>query len=179
MRERTALPTGLFLRPWARSDAPAVLAAFAEPLMERQADAPVTTAAEAEEWILRRQRQWRQETGYAFAVTGGDDVPLGGVAVGNLDPRHGTGWVSYWTTTAARGRGTASHACRGLADWCFAELGLFRLELGHRTDNPASCRVARAAGFAPEGLQRQKLAYAGTRYDVELHARLATDPRPR
>ncbi|MGY3058429.1 hypothetical protein ACVWZD_002674 [Streptomyces sp. TE3672] len=29
-----------------------------------------------------------------------------------------------------------------------------------------------------EGLQRQKLAYDGVRYDVELHARPATDPEP-
>jgi RimJ/RimL family protein N-acetyltransferase len=52
---------------------------------------------------------------------------------------------------------------------------LFRLELGHRVNNPASCRVASRAGFAVEGLERQKLLYDGVRYDVELHARLATD----
>ncbi|MFJ7220386.1 GNAT family N-acetyltransferase [Streptomyces sp. NPDC098090] len=50
--------------------------------------------------------------------------------------------------------------------------------MGHRTNNPASCKVARAAGFVVEGIQRQKLAYDGVRYDVELHARLATDPEP-
>ncbi|GGR88896.1 hypothetical protein GCM10010252_29710 [Streptomyces aureoverticillatus] len=31
---------------------------------------------------------------------------------------------------------------------------------------------------AVEGRQRQKLAYDGVRHDVELHARLATDPEP-
>lgn len=71
----------------------------------------------------------------------------------------------------------ATYGCEALARWAFGELGLFRLELGHRVNNPASCRVARAAGFLPEGLQRQKLAYEGVRYDVELHARLACDQR--
>jgi len=33
-------------------------------------------------------------------------------------------------------------------------------------------------GFIVEGLQRGKLRYDGQRYDVELHARLATDPGP-
>lgn len=146
--------------------------------MGRQADAPVTTAAEAEQWVRRRRDQWRRGVAYGFAVADGGDTALGGVAVGGVNARHSTGWISYWTTAAARGRGVAAHGCRALADWCFTDLGLFRLELGHRTDNPASCRVARAAGFAPEGLQRQKLAYDGVRYDVELHARLATDPRP-
>jgi RimJ/RimL family protein N-acetyltransferase len=55
---------------------------------------------------------------------------------------------------------------------------LFRLELGHRVNNPASCRVASRAGFLVEGLERQKLAYDGVRFDVELHARLATDAVP-
>lgn len=179
MRDRMWLLEGLWLRPWESSDVPVVLEAFAEPVMERQADAPITTAADAEQWIQRRRNQWHQEVVYGFAVADSTNVALGGVAVGNLNPEHATGWISYWTTSAARGKGVATHSCRALAHWCFTDLGLFRLELGHRTNNPASCRVALAAGFAPEGLQRQKLAYDGVRYDVETHARLATDPHPR
>ncbi|MFP8908379.1 GNAT family N-acetyltransferase [Streptomyces atacamensis] len=178
MRVRMWLPKGLHLRPWEPSDAPAVLEAFAEPVMERQADAPVTSTAEAGQWIRRRQDQWCQEEAYSFTVTDHTDTALGGVAVSDINPQHGTGWISYWTTAAARGKGVAVHGCQALAGWCFADLGLFRLELTHRTDNPASCRVALAAGFLPEGVQRQKLAYGGARYDVELHARLATDPHP-
>lgn len=112
---------------------------------------------------------------FAFAVVDAGDVPLGHVMVGSVDRRHDTGWMSYWTTPAARGRGVATLGCRALGDWAFADLGLFRLELGHRVNNPASCRVAHAAGFAVEGVQRQKLAYDGIRHDVEIHARLASD----
>ena len=43
-------------------------------------------------------------------------------------------------------------------------------------NNPASCGVAASAGFLFEGLERQRLAYDGTRFDVERHARLAPDP---
>ncbi|MFC9128259.1 GNAT family N-acetyltransferase [Streptomyces sp. NPDC057099] len=100
-----------------------------------------------------------------------------GGGISNHD-RHATGWVSYWTTRRARGRGVASGACRALARWAFDDAGLVRLELGHRVNNPASCRVALAAGFAAEGIERQKLEYDGTRYDVERHARLATDEEP-
>ncbi|GHG71603.1 acetyltransferase [Streptomyces glebosus] len=166
---------GLRLRPWEPSDVLAVREAFAEPVMERQADAPVTTLADAEKWVQRRQEQWRRQDAYSFAVVDGSDTALGGVTVSNLHDEHATGWVSYWTTSAARGRSVATRGCRALADWCFADLGLFRLELGHRTNNPASCRVAQGAGFAAEGIQRQKLAYDGIRYDVEMHARLVTD----
>ncbi|OUE31259.1 hypothetical protein BFL35_05940 [Clavibacter michiganensis] len=44
--------------------------------------------------------------------------------------------------------------------------------------NPASCRVATRAGFAAEGIERAKLRYGDERFDVETHARLATDPPP-
>ncbi|MEU5825029.1 GNAT family protein [Streptomyces sp. NPDC047803] len=176
MNERVELPGGLVLRPWEAADAPAVREAFAEPGMERQADAPVGSVSDAGLWIGRRQEQWSRGTAFAFAVADAAGGALGGVAVSSLDLRHATGWVSYWTGSAARGRGVATLGCRALAHWCFTELDLFRLELGHRTNNPASCRVALAAGFAVEGLQRRKLAYDGVRHDVETHARLATDP---
>ncbi|MEU6821789.1 GNAT family N-acetyltransferase [Streptomyces atriruber] len=165
----------LSLRPWRQEDAAAVLAAFAAPEMTRQADEPVDSRATAASWITRRTRDRAADTAYAFAVTDENGTALGNVAVGAVNRTHSTGWVSYWTTPDARGRGVAAYGCTALARWAFAELGLFRLELGHRTNNPASCRVALAAGFAVEGLQRQKLAYDGVRYDVDLHARLASD----
>ncbi|MGP4113471.1 GNAT family N-acetyltransferase [Streptomyces sp. 4N509B] len=167
-------PAGLLLRRWRPADAAAVLTAFSDPLMSRQSAEPVDSLRAAEHWIAARTIQWDTDTAYSFAVVDGDHV-VGQVCVGSVNRRHATGWVSYWTTPAARGRGVATHGCRALAGWAFADAGLFRLELGHRVNNPASCAVARAAGFAVEGLQRQKLAYDGLRHDVELHARLATD----
>jgi RimJ/RimL family protein N-acetyltransferase len=169
---------GLTLRPWSAPDAPAVLAAFAEPSMERQADTGIGTLDQAQGWIQARQDQWSAGSAYSFAALTDDGDVLGSVAVSGVERRHLTGWVSYWTTAAAQGRGVATAACRTLASWAFTDLGLFRLELGHRVNNPASCRVASRAGFVVEGLERQKLLYDGVRYDVELHARLATDPAP-
>ncbi|QEU97344.1 N-acetyltransferase [Streptomyces kanamyceticus] len=166
---------GLVLRPWRERDAAAVLAAFRAPLMERQADEPVDSAGAAGRWIARRAAERVADSAYAFAVVDAGDRPLGHVAVGAVNRAHATGWVSYWTVERARGGGVAARGCAALARWAFRDLGLFRLELGHRTDNPASCGVARAAGFAVEGVQRQKLAYDGVRHDVELHARLASD----
>jgi len=178
VREYVELPGQLFLRPWAWRDRESLVAAFAEPEMGRQADRPVDCPAAAADWIERRAGQWADGSAYSFAVTDACDSVLGNVAVGAVDRVHGTGWVSYWTTSAARGRGVATKACAASADWAFEEAGLFRLELGHRVNNPASCRVATRAGFTVEGLQRQKLMYDGVRYDVELHARLASDPAP-
>ncbi|MYX45558.1 GNAT family N-acetyltransferase [Streptomyces sp. SID89] len=175
MRDHVDTAEGLRLRRWQAADVPAVLTAFAEPSMAWQTAEPVSSPAAARRWLAAEAAQWDSGARFAFAVTDEADTVLGNVAVGAVDRRHRTGWVSYWTLAAARGRGVASRACRALAGWSFDEVGLFRLELGHRINNPASCRVARAAGFAVEGLQRRKLEFDGVRYDVELHARLATD----
>lgn len=169
---------GLWLRPWAERDAEAVLTAFADPLMRGQAAESIDSMEAASRWVAQQIQRREAEAAFAFAVVDGAEEVLGNMSVGAVDRRHATGWVSYWTTPAARGRGVAARACRALSRFAFDEEGLFRLELGHRVNNPASCRVATAAGFLVEGLERQKLSYDGVRYDVELHARLATDPEP-
>ncbi|MFD5411516.1 GNAT family N-acetyltransferase [Streptomyces nojiriensis] len=178
VREHIEISPDLVLRRWAVRDAASVAAAFADPLMREQTSRPVDSPEDAERWIAERTAEWEAGSAFAFSVVDGADTVLGQVSVGSVNRRHSVGWVSYWTTAAARSRGVASHGCRALARWAFDEAGLFRLELGHRVNNPGSCRVAHAAGFAVEGRQRQKLAYDGIRYDVGLHARLATDPEP-
>jgi ribosomal-protein-alanine N-acetyltransferase len=156
------------LREWDEADAPAVLRAFQAPDMVTQAPWPMVSLKDAMGWIAA----WAG-AGQAFAVTLGGEV-VGNVAVTGIDGRD-NGWVSYWTAPEARGKGVAAAATELLAQWAFRERGLFRLELGHRTDNLASCRVATKAGFRPKGIEREKLRHADHHYEVERHARLATD----
>ncbi|MFI7701671.1 GNAT family N-acetyltransferase [Nonomuraea sp. NPDC049480] len=157
------------LREWRESDALTVLQAFQAPDLRRQAPWPIVTLKDALGWIA----SW-EGAGHAFAVTVGGDQVIGNVAVTRIDA-HDTGWVSYWVVPEARGRGVAVAATEKLARWAFDERGLYRLELGHRMNNPASCRVATKAGFRPEDIERGRLRYDGVRHDVERHARLATD----
>lgn len=70
----------------------------------------------------------------------------------------------------------ATAGARLISDLAFSRLGLFRLEMGHRPDNPGSFLAARRAGFRPEGVERAKLRYGDRRYDTGAHVRLATDP---
>ncbi|MFR9722118.1 GNAT family N-acetyltransferase [Streptomyces sp. MS19] len=171
--------TGLLLRLWTSGDRDAVREAFAAPLMHRQFGEPLPEGGTVDDvaaahWLARRDAERAAGLAYSFAVTDRGAL-VGCAAVGSVNRTHDSGWISYWTVPAARGRGVASSALRALAGWCLGDLGLYRLELGHRIDNPASCRVARAAGFLPEGVQRGKLRYGDVRHDVELHARLADD----
>lgn len=91
----------------------------------------------------------------AIAING---RAVGNVGIGQMDQRHGTGWIHYWLAAEARGGGLAVRALASLAEWAFTAQELFRLELGHRTNNPASCRVALRAGFAREGIDDRSFA---------------------
>lgn len=166
------------LRPWHRSDAPLVREAFAGEEMAPMGPWPMRSDDEAVQWIADWTHKQVQGVGYALAVQSPLGRVVGNVAVSDVDRANGTGWVTYWTAPSARGRGIATIALRALAVWAYTALDLYRLELGHRVSNVAACSVARHAGFQVEGLQRAKLRLEGVRYDVELHARLATDPVP-
>jgi [ribosomal protein S5]-alanine N-acetyltransferase len=160
----------LDLRRWRTADALRLSAAHQDPEMAYQGG--IVDRASAVAWIGRVADL---DNGHVYAVADADDHPVGCVAVTNID-RHQVGWTWYWTLAEVRGQGIARDALRALSDWAHHDAGLYRLELGHRMNNPASCGVAGSAGFLYEGLERQRLAYDGTRYDVERHARLATDP---
>ncbi|MFC8190252.1 GNAT family N-acetyltransferase [Cellulomonas sp. NPDC057328] len=166
------------LRPWRAADLPALLDAVrAGDDLPRQLDLPPAPDDDAVAARLRSHLLRWERTAYVLAVTA-DDRPVGSVALTQVERTHGTAWVSYWTAPAARGRGLTTAAVATAARWALDVLGLERLELGHRVNNPASCRVATRAGFVAEGVERAKLRYDGVRYDVETHARLATDPVP-
>ncbi|WP_083403484.1 GNAT family N-acetyltransferase [Curtobacterium sp. MCBA15_016] len=192
------------VRPWRPSDAPVLLAASADPELARQfGGVRLDDVAAAEAFIGATYRfdgharywaivadvadvaDFADVADVADGRAGSDGAGSGGagarvvgcVGVTAIEHTHGTAWVSYWLTPEARGRGLATRALAAAAEDAFA-LGLHRLELGHRTNNPASCAVATRAGFRAEGVEREKLRYGDDRFDVETHARLATDPTP-
>lgn len=162
----------LALRRWLPGDAPALIAAVAAaPDLVRQVPT-MNDEAQARAWIATLEGQW------VFALCR-DDEPVGQVAVTGYDERHGTAWFSYWSAAHIRGTGAMSRAAATVADWALRTAGVRRLELGHRTNNPASGRVAERAGFVPEGIERAKLVYDGEAFDVRTMSRLASDLWPR
>lgn len=164
------------LRPWVLEDAHALCAAFQQsPDLETQfGNADLATIDQARDYISSELPLTESRRNWAITI---DGVALGNVGLSAIDRRHRTAWTYYWLASAARGRGYAVRALATIATAAFED-DLFRLELGHRINNPASCKVATGAGFIPEGLERQKLLYGTERFDVETHARLRTDPRP-
>lgn len=174
----TTPPPGL--RPVRDQDAPAVLDAFAAGTgprdMARQGEVhDLASAREYVDWLRAEDRE-------ATALVDGGDRLIGLVAV-TIDAAHRSGWFFYWLHPAHRGQGLMARAAAEVADPALRPiaaggLGLERLELGHRADNPASGAVARAAGFVPEGVERGKFLLDGERVDVHTAGRLRSDPPP-
>ncbi len=165
----------LLLRPWQAADAPAVVAAFADPAIQRW-HARTMTPDEAAEWIARWPRRWSAETDAGWAVAlASSGAAIGQVSLRNLDLVEGCSSISYWTLPAARGRGVAVRALTAMSGWAFSELKLHRLQLRHATANQASCRVAVKAGYAAEGVNRSSALHADGWHDMHQHARLDSD----
>jgi RimJ/RimL family protein N-acetyltransferase len=169
-------PGGLVLRPWRPADAAAVVAAYADPGIQRW-HVRSMTVAEAGAWISAWPHRWNTETGAGWAVAGPAGV-LGQISLRRVDLAEGLGELSYWVLPAARGQRVATRALGTLTDWAFGPLGLHRLELAHSTLNEASCGVARNAGYLLEGTKRQEVLHTDGWHDMHLHARLAAGPRP-
>ena len=171
----------LVLRPWRPEDQPAVVAAYADPAIQRW-HARTMTEDEALDYIERWARRWLGEHGAGWAVL--DSGPNGGpegdkvagqISLRTIDLQEGLAEVSYWVLPEARGRRTASRALSALTDWSFGHLGLHRIEVLHSTRNEASCRVASGAGYELEGTKRGEAKHADGWHDMHLHARIVGD----
>src|SRR5690242_833627 len=164
---------GMVLRPPRAADAADLVAACADPLIERFVPSLPYPCGDAEAAAWIGSAAGRHE----LVVTDpGTDRLLGGCRLYHLSTLDRTAEVGYWVAASARGRGVATAATRALTDWAFRhELG--RLEILARPDNPASQRVALSAGYRWEG-RRRGVEYGrdGGRYDLVAFARLATDP---
>ena len=180
--------SALCLRPWTAADAPAVIAAYADPDIRRWHGRTVDTEAEARGLIERWRSAWSAESGANWAIVrtaepadgdrglrsgyGGDEV-LGRIALRMIETEQGRAECAYWITPGARGEGVATKALGTLTHWAFEEVGFHRLFLVHSTANDPSCRVATKAGFAPEGVERSSLLHPDGWHDMHVHARIS------
>ncbi|MCC2322248.1 GNAT family N-acetyltransferase [Cellulomonas xiejunii] len=166
------------LRPWSLADGPSLQSAVAaSPDLVTQLGGADLRDLEDCTRFIEAHLQALGPVRYDVAITV-DGSAVGNVGLSSIDRAHQTAWTYYWVAATHRAQGLGSHALATVSRWALEELGVFRLELGHRVNNPASCRVATRAGFIAEGLERSKLRYGDERFDVETHARLATDPVP-
>jgi RimJ/RimL family protein N-acetyltransferase len=159
---------GMLLRPWEVEDTAAVVAAYADPDIERWHVRSMTTV-EATEWIRAGEAAWRDETAASWAIQAAEGV-VGRMSL-KLRLSHGLAEAAYWVLPTARRRGYATVALRTATRWAF-DIGLHRVELEHSTRNPSSCRVADRAGFTAEGTRRSAGLHGDGWHHMHLHGRV-------
>lgn len=99
------------------------------------------------------------------------DLLLANIAVFDLAGDDlGSGEIGYWTHPEARGRGVMTDAVRLVVEHALTPLtaggmGLRRLQLLAAAGNAASAHIARAAGFAEVGRERQAELLGDGTYD--------------
>lgn len=162
------------LRPWSLDDVPTLLAAGRSPELAEHV-VGINDAINARSWVRERPLDGN---GRWWAIASSTNaIALGGVALYRLDRFRSCASLAYWVLPEHRHRGHARLAAQTVTDWALRQ-GWYRLELEHRRDNAASARVAETAGFAWEGLARERDVVDGVRHDLVLRGRLASDPGP-
>lgn len=180
--------SGVVLRPAREGDAERWLemlrdpdyVTFATPAFVQLATDPAGLTEHVERSVVAWQEQ---APGTLVAVAAeAPDLFLGDIswrwATGE---KLGVADLGYGVHPEARGRGVGRRAIVTLTRWLLSPegRGLARVQLDHSVENPASCRVALAAGFEREGARRGFLplrdpaAPGGVRrHDVCLHGRI-------
>lgn len=168
---------GVRVRRYRDDDIPAVQAACDDPLSQRylpMLPSPYTYD-DADWWVREGALVAFERGGGNFAIADPvTDQLIGGIGV--THEQNGNGEIGYWVAPWARGRGIATAATRALTDYAFAS-GYGRMQLRTEWENTSSQRVAMAAGYLREAVQRHSaLARTGGRHDLIVWVRLATDP---
>jgi RimJ/RimL family protein N-acetyltransferase len=146
----------LVLRPWAKEDVSALVAACNDPEIPRWIPAIPSPYTEQDALAFIRG-EVRPELDYSLAITRGGVVAGSiGMVVNSMEYR---GRIGYWVAATARGRGVCTRALRLLSRWALVELELQRLELITDPENVASQRVAEKVGFRREGVLRAHLRH--------------------
>ncbi|WP_327306045.1 GNAT family N-acetyltransferase [Streptomyces sp. NBC_01298] len=170
------LPCGLRLRPCEPYDAPALVAAYADPDIRHWNRPDPLTKEQAVTRIARWRERWHAERTAVWALAPADGgCAVGVIGLADLDLTGGSGEFMYWLLPAGRGAGATTEGLSALTPWAFGELGLHRLRITHSTANPASCRVALKSGYPLEGTMRGALLHTDGWHDEHLHARISTD----
>ena len=137
------------LRPWRVEDAPALSAAWHDPLIRNHLNVPdPCDEAAAARWIAQRERAWAEGRSADLAVTDRrSGTVIGEVGLSSFDPVRRAALVGWWIADGWRDQGRASEAVQLVVDWALSDgpLDAVMAEIG--TDNPASIAVARRAGM--------------------------------
>ncbi|WP_137991457.1 GNAT family N-acetyltransferase [Streptomyces vilmorinianum] len=170
------LDSGCVLRPWEQQDVDVLVGSCHDPDIQMWNRPGLLSLDQARARIVRWGERWLSEQAAIWAIAPVAGArPVGLIGLGDLDLAAGDAELLYWLLPEGRGRGLMVEATVRISRWALDDLGLHRLRITHSVANPASCRVATAAGFLLEGTMRSALLHADGWHDEHLHARVQGD----
>jgi RimJ/RimL family protein N-acetyltransferase len=126
--------------------------------------------SESLQWLNFAEQQWQSGAAFGFSIFDkSTDKLLGGCGLNILD-EHPVANLGYWIRSDAMGKGFATEATVGLADFAFRHLEMLRLEIIMSVQNPASQKVAINSGAKFEGTLRNRLVLHGQCHDAYLYS---------
>lgn len=114
------------------------------------------------EWLERRGAD-----GWIRSVVDGGDTCLGYVQLGEIHRKNRNAWFGICLAPKARGQGHGMAATLQTLEIANAEIGLRKVSLKVRADNPAF-RLYRKIGFELVGTQRAEYDDGMTFHDVKI-----------
>lgn len=126
--------------------------------------------------MLQQRFQDKQAIRWGIALENQEEL-IGTIGFNSWAPGHKAVLIyalvqEYW------GKGIMTEAINAVVQYGFDTLQLKRIEAEVLQGNTGSERVLEKTGFQHEGLLRQGMMWNGVAYDINMYARLATDPQP-
>lgn len=138
------------LRPWQAQDAPALVAAWADPAVARWSAPPARRSlVDAKRWIAATPslRSRRLALDLVVSSIGPRPEVLGEVGLSSFDDDDRSAQIGYWIAPGHRGRGLATRAVRLLTASALNRYGLRTVIATVDPGNRASQVVLRRAGY--------------------------------
>jgi ribosomal-protein-serine acetyltransferase len=132
------------------------------------------TLAEVSQSLRDGRRAWAEGRAVPTAIRYRGEI-VGAVGA-RIDREKARAEIGYWIDAAHQGRGIVTRSVGAMVDSLFLDEEMHRVELRTAADNHRSRAVAERLSFVLEGTLREAYPLAGTRRDLCIYARLASDP---
>lgn len=163
------------LRLIEESHAPALLQA----LTENRAHLPrwlpwvdnMQSEADFHSYIRRCKQEHEAGTDMGYVVFHEGRL-AGRIGVHQISSANKSAAIGYWLAEGFTGKGIITSACTALIGYCFATLGLRRIEIKCAVGNGKSEAIPKRLGFTKEGVMRQAECVNGEMLDLNLYSLL-------
>jgi RimJ/RimL family protein N-acetyltransferase len=164
----------LVLRWIVPSDAPALFAIYADPVVARYLSRPAfTEMAQADKLVATANACYADGNSVNFAVERRDDgMVIGTCMLFRFHRESRRAEIGYSLARAYWGKGYMHEALQALIDYAFGPLGLNRIEADIDPRNANSSKSLERLGFKEEGVLRERWIVAGEVSDTAYYGLL-------